>query len=52
MGEQARVARDLGETDWEKGIGPGIVCKKLVGPKDSNSMLSSVAQVGLAVLAL
>lgn len=31
--------------DWEKGIGPGIVDKKIVGPKDSNTMLSSVARM-------
>lgn len=31
--------------EWEKGIGPGIVDKKIVGSKDSNTMLSSIARM-------
>lgn len=39
------VWRDLTQEDWEKGIGPGIVDQKIVGSKDSNAMLMSVARM-------
>lgn len=39
------VWKDLTEGKWEKGIGPGIVDQKVVGPKDSNAMLMSVARM-------
>jgi mannose-6-phosphate isomerase-like protein (cupin superfamily) len=49
MSEEAWVLRDLNAADWEKGIGPGIVDKKIVGPKDSNAMLMSIARMEAGV---
>lgn len=43
--EPGWVWRDLTEGVWEKGIGPGIVDQKVVGPKDSNAMLMSIARM-------
>lgn len=39
------VVQNLEDMAWEKGIGPGIVDKKIVGPKDSNTVLTSVARM-------
>jgi mannose-6-phosphate isomerase-like protein (cupin superfamily) len=45
MRDEAWVLRDLNVVKWERGIGPGIVDKKIIGPKDSNTMLMSVARM-------
>ena len=37
--------RHLPEEGWEKGIGPGIVGKKIMGPNDSNFMLMGLARM-------
>lgn len=42
MGE---TIRHLPAEPWEKGIGPGIVDKKIMGPNDSNFMLMSLAKM-------
>jgi mannose-6-phosphate isomerase-like protein (cupin superfamily) len=39
------VIRNLPEESWEKGIGPGIVDKKIMGPNDSNFMLMGLARM-------
>lgn len=41
---QAAVRR-LPAEPWEKGIGPGIVDKKIMGPNDSNFMLMGIAKM-------
>ena len=42
---KAAVVRRLAEEPWEKGIGPGIVDKKIMGPNDSNFMLMGLAKM-------
>lgn len=37
--------RRLPLESWEKGIGPGIVDKKIMGPNDSNFMLMGIAKM-------
>jgi mannose-6-phosphate isomerase-like protein (cupin superfamily) len=37
--------RRLPEEPWEKGIGPGIIDKKIMGPNDSNFMLMGIAKM-------
>ncbi len=37
--------RHLSAEAWEKGIGPGIVDKKIMGPSDSNFMLMGIAKM-------
>ncbi len=37
--------RRLREEPWERGIGPGIVDKKIMGPGDSNFMLMGIAKM-------
>jgi len=39
------IVRNLPEEGWEKGIGPGIVDKKIMGPNDSNFMLMGLAKM-------
>ena len=39
------IIRNLPEEGWEKGIGPGIVDKKIMGPNDSNFMLMGLAKM-------
>ncbi len=39
------IVRNLPEEPWEKGIGPGIVDKKIMGPNDSNFMLMGLAKM-------
>jgi mannose-6-phosphate isomerase-like protein (cupin superfamily) len=39
------IVRNLPEESWEKGIGPGIVDKKIMGPNDSNFMLMGLAKM-------
>ncbi len=43
--EKGPALRRLPEESWEKGIGPGIVDKKIMGPKDSNFMLMGIAKM-------
>ncbi len=40
---------NLPELSWTKGIGPGIVDKKIVGPGESSFMLMSVAKMATGV---
>lgn len=42
---KAAPVRHLPEETWEKGIGPGIVDKKIMGPNDSNFMLMALAKM-------
>ncbi len=44
LDKTAPVRRLLREA-WEKGIGPGIVDKKIMGPNDSNVMLMGIARM-------
>lgn len=44
-GNIGAAIRHLPAESWEKGIGPGIVDKKIMGPDDSNFMLMSVARM-------
>ncbi len=46
--KRARV-RQLPTEPWEKGIGPGIVDKKIMGPDDSNFMLMGLARMEAGV---
>src|SRR5947199_10436261 len=39
------IVRNLPAEPWEKGIGPGIVDKKIMGPNDSNFMLMGLAKM-------
>ena len=39
------IVRNLPDESWEKGIGPGIVDKKIMGPNDSNFMLMGLAKM-------
>lgn len=42
---KAAPVRKLPEEPWEKGIGPGIVDKKIMGSNDSNFMLMGLARM-------
>ncbi len=44
-GSKGAVVRNLPDEPWEKGIGPGIVDKKIMGPGDSNFMLMGLARM-------
>lgn len=41
--DKTAAVRHLPLEPWEKGIGPGIVDKKIMGPGDSNFMLMGIA---------
>ena len=43
--EKGPAVRRLPQEPWEKGIGPGIVDKKIMGSKDSNFMLMGIAKM-------
>ncbi len=43
--DKSAPVRHLPREPWEKGIGPGIVDKKIMGPNDSNVMLMGVARM-------
>ena len=43
--DKSAPVRHLPREPWEKGIGPGIVDKKIMGPDDSNFMLMGVARM-------
>lgn len=43
------VVRNLPDEAWEKGIGPGIVDKKIMGSGDSNFMLMGIARMDAGV---
>src|SRR5207244_4480314 len=44
-GTVGSIVRNLPEEGWEKGIGPGIIDKKIMGPNDSNFMLMGLAKM-------
>ena len=44
-GTVGSIVRNLPDESWEKGIGPGIVDKKIMGPNDSNFMLMGLAKM-------
>src|SRR5881296_4422002 len=44
-GTVGSIVRNLPEESWEKGIGPGIVDKKIMGSNDSNFMLMGLAKM-------
>src|SRR5438034_4326176 len=48
-GTVGSIIRNLPEGGWEKGIGPGIVDKRTMGPKDSNYMLMGLAKMDQGV---
>jgi mannose-6-phosphate isomerase-like protein (cupin superfamily) len=43
--ERSAAVRRLPGEPWEKGIGPGIVDKKIMGPNDSSFMLMGIAKM-------
>lgn len=43
--DKGAAVRRLPEEPWEKGIGPGIVDKKIMGANDSNFMLMGIAKM-------
>lgn len=43
--DKTAPVRHLPQEPWEKGIGPGIVDKKIMGPNDSNFMLMGIAKM-------
>ncbi len=43
--DKSAPVRRLPSEAWEKGIGPGIVDKKIMGPDDSNFMLMGIARM-------
>jgi len=43
--DKTAPVRRLPREPWEKGIGPGIVDKKIMGPDDSNFMLMGIAKM-------
>lgn len=43
--DKTAPVRHLPQEPWEKGIGPGIVDKKIMGPNDSNFMLMGIARM-------
>ncbi len=43
--DKSGPVRRLPQELWEKGIGPGIVDKKIMGPNDSNFMLMGIAKM-------
>jgi len=43
--DKSSPVRRLPSEAWEKGIGPGIVDKKIMGPNDSNFMLMGIARM-------
>lgn len=45
MEAKAASVRHLPQEAWEKGIGPGIVDKKIMGPNDTNFMLMGIARM-------
>lgn len=45
VAEKGQAVRRLPQEPWEKGIGPGIVDKKIMGSKDSNFMLMGIAKM-------
>ncbi len=49
IANKGAVVRNLPDEPWEKGIGPGIVDKKIMGPGDSNFMLMGLARMDAGV---
>jgi mannose-6-phosphate isomerase-like protein (cupin superfamily) len=45
VAERGAPVRRLPQEPWEKGIGPGIVDKKIMGSGDSNFMLMGIAKM-------
>ena len=43
--DKTAPVRRLPQEPWEKGIGPGIVDKKIMGSNDSNFMLMGIAKM-------
>ncbi len=43
--DKSSAVRRLQQEAWEKGIGPGIVDKKIMGSNDSNFMLMGIAKM-------